>query len=51
MSVETCSNCFLECPGGYGKTPCFWCSSVSGSVHVDGGSVLSAWSNMAFGRM
>lgn len=51
MSVRTCSNRSLEGFLGYGKSPCFSPSSVSGSVGLDWRGVVSAWSNMAFGRM
>jgi hypothetical protein len=51
MSVRTCSNCVFESLGWYGKSPCFLSSSLSRSVHVDWLGVVSAWSNMAFGRM
>jgi len=51
MSVRTCSNSFLERPGGYGKSPCFLWSSVSRSVDVDWSGVVSVWFIIAFGRM
>ena len=51
MSVRTCSNRSLEGFLGYGESPWFLCSSVLGSVDVDWWGVVSAWSNVAFGRM
>jgi hypothetical protein len=51
MSVRNCSNCVFESPGGYGKSPCFLRSRVSGSVGLDWWGVVLAWSNVAFGRM
>jgi len=51
MSVRTCSNCVFEFLGGYGKSPCFLRLRLSRSVDVDWWGVVSAWSNVAFGRM
>ncbi len=51
MSVRTCSNRFFESSGEYGESPCFLRSKLSRSVHVDWRGVVSAWLNVAFGRV
>jgi len=51
LAAEACSNRSLEAFLGYGKSPCFSASRVLGSVGLDWRGVVSAWSNMAFGRM
>jgi hypothetical protein len=51
MSVRTCSNWFFESLDGHGKSPCLLRSRLSRSANVDWLGAVTAWSNMAFGRM